>query len=498
MAAAASRKKKRTGAGIAGPVSRRRKLRLIFTSVMAGVIACALGAAFIVIPSAKYATAKKLMAEGDSFAAMEELSQIYSFRDAAALYSKGATQIGDSFLALGWNINAAVWFTKAGRSLEAEQIFDFNSVVMGASYVTAGIAQNGKTYYLSDRIGDDRRAGAQAIASYAGFLPHAPGVNGVDKFGFLKTHALGNYGLKLPGEQMEELSAEVNVKDMISAEGTGSAPDYAVLLYKNGSVKIVSEVEHPLTNTKSWRDIVSIREGYRKIFGIDSAGKLHIAYESSYPEELRYDISGWPAVQKVVETGKAVVGLTREGGIAVAYAGTDATYGHSILHQKDITDIATNSNILLLLRANGSVKAIRVPNWAADAASGADGYLDKAVAAVGRWRGVTRVRFAAKGIYGIRFNGAVYYVSCDVSYDSGTRKYAYDAHADFAAEVSRWTDVVDVISCGTHAVAVREDGTLKALGDGTYLEPRSTITGATDYIRKTGGSYMNVEDWKLW
>ena len=496
MRAAASQRKKRTGR--TGAASRRAKLRLTFAAVMAAVIACALGAAFIVIPSAKYATAEKLMARGDSIAAMEELSQIYSFRDAAALYSKSATEIGDSFLEAGRNINAAVWFTRAGRSLEAEQIFDFNSVVMGASYVTAGIAQNGKTYYLSDRVGDDRRGGAQTVASYAGFLPHAPGINGVDKFGFLKIHALGNYGVKLPEEQMEALAAEVNVKDMISAEGTGSAPDYAVLLYKNGSVKIVSEVEHPLTNTKSWRDIVSIREGYRKIFGIDSAGRLHVAYESSYPEELRYDISGWPAVQKVVETGKAIVGLTREGTIAVAYAGTANAYGRSILHQKDITDIATNSNILLLLRANGSVKAIRVPNWTADADSGADGYLDRAVAAVGRWRGVIRIRFAAKGIYGIRFNGAVYYVSCDVSYDSDKRKYVYDAHADFAAEVSRWTGVVDVISCGTHAVAVREDGTLKAVGDGTYLEPRSTVTGATDYIRKTGGSYMNVEDWKLW
>lgn len=498
MADAASRKGKRTGAGSAGPASRRWKMRLIFTSVMAGVIACALGAAFIVIPSAKYATAKKLMGKGDSYAAMEELSQIYSFKDAAALYSKAATEIGDSFLSQGRDINAAVWFTKAGRSLEAEQIFDFNSVVMGASYVTAGIAQDGKTYYLSDRIGDDRRAGAQTVASYAGFLPHAPGINGVDKFGFLKIHALGNYGVKLPEEQIEALSAEVNVKDMVSAEGTGSAPDYAVLLYKNGSVRIISEVEHPLTDTKSWRDIVSIREGYRKIFGIDSGGRLHIAYESGYPEGLRYDISDWPAVQKVVETGKAIVGLTRGGTIAVAYAGTNAAYGRSILHQKDITDIATNSSILLLLRANGSVKAIRVPNWTADADSGADGYLDRAVAAIGRWRGVTRVRFAAKGIYGIRFNGAVYYVSCDVSYDSGKRKYVYDAHADFAAEVSRWTEVVDVISCGTHAVAVREDGTLKAVGDGTYLEPRSTVTGATDYIRKTGGSYMHVEDWKLW
>ena len=275
MTDTAVRKKNRTGAaGRPSAASRRPRLRLIFAAVMAGVIACALCAAFIVIPSTKYATAKKLMAKGDSYAAMEEFSQIYSFKDAAALYSKGATEIGDSFLAMGWNINAAVWFTKAGRSLEAEQIFDFNSVVMVASYVTAGIAQDGRSYYLSDRLGDDRREGARTVASYAAFLPHAPGVNGVDKFGFLKLHALGGYGVKLPEDLMETLADEVNVKDMISAEGGGSGPGYTVLLYKNGTVRIVSEAAHPLTDTKSWRDIVSIREGYRKVFGIDSAGRF--------------------------------------------------------------------------------------------------------------------------------------------------------------------------------------------------------------------------------
>lgn len=486
------------GASLLADLSPRGRRRLTLALLMGAVVSVALCAVFILIPFAKYAEAKRLLAGGDSEAAMAELSQIYNFKDAAALYGDAATGIGDACLEADLRIQAAVWFTRAGRSLEAEQIFDFNSVVMGASYVTAAIGQDGRSYYLSDRAGDDRREGAKTVATYSCFLPHAPGINGLDKFGFLKLHTLGGYGVKLTASQTEELAAEVGIKDMISTEGEGSNPGYTVLLYRNGTVKIVSSSSEPLVNIKSWRDIVSIREGYRKVFGIDSAGRLHIAYENGYPESLRYDISGWEPVQKVLETGKAVVGLTRNGGVAVAYAGTKAAYGPSLTHQKNITDIATNSNLLLLLRANGSVKALRVPNWTAGADSGADRYLDRAAAAVGRWRGVTRVRFAAKGIYGIRFNGDAYYVSCDVSYDSARRKYVYDAHSDFAAAVSRWRGVVDVISCGTHAVGVFEDGTLKAVGDGTYLEARSGTSGATDYIRKTGGSYVKVEDWKLW
>ena len=89
-------------------------------------------------------------------------------------------------------------------------------------------------------------------------------------------------------------------------------------------------------------------------------------------------------------------------------------------------------------------------------------------------------------------------MSCDVTYDSDKRKYVYNTHTDFASEINDWTGVADVISCGTHAVAVRDDGTVKAVGDGTYLEARDVTSGATDFIRKQGGAYMNVEDWRLW
>lgn len=476
---------------------RTRRLRLLI-AVLSAAIGAALFSVFVFLPSVKYASAKKLLAADEPDKAMSELGQIYNFRDSAALYGKAATAIGDAFLDIGYDINAAVWFTWAGRSIEAEQIFDFHSVVSGSSYVTAAIAQNGKTYYLSNRDGDDKHAGAVTVSSFSAFLPHAPGVNGFDKFGFVKLHALGQYGVDLPSEQRETLCTTAGIKDMISIPKSDDSPGYTVLLYQDGTIGILSEAKYPLSNTYSWKNIVSIKEGYRKIFGIDRAGRLHIAYESGYPDELRYDISDWDGVQKVVETGKAIVGLTREGSITVAYAGTEARYRNSLTYQQQITDIATNSNLLLLLRANGSVNAIRVPNWAADGDSGADKYLDRAAAAVRGWRGVTRIRFASKGLYGIRFDGTALYVSCDVSYNSEKRRYEYNTHPDFAAAVRRWTDTVDVINCGTHAVGVFADGTLEAIGDGTYLEARPNASGATDYLRKPNGEYMNVNDWKLW
>ena len=475
-------------------LSRKGKRRLHIAAILLGAAAAALLIVFVILPSATYGKAKKLLAAGEPEGAMEQLAQIYNFRDAAALYGSACTQLGDGLLEKGKPIEAAIWFTRGGRSLEAEQIFDFHSVVTGSSYITAAIGKNGKSYYLSNREGDDKREGARTVAACSRFLPHSPGVNGLDQFGFVRLHAPGGYGVSLPDRQAERLTTLSGVKDVLCPAGG----DYTVVLFNSGSVSVLSGEKQPLTGITGWSNIVSVKEGFRKIFGIDRAGRLHIAYENGYPEAQRYDVTGWSGLQKVEETGKAIVGLKRDGTVIVAYAGTQARYPGSMTYQQGITDIATNSSLLLLLRSNGSVKAVRVPNWASGPDSGADKYLDRIVSAVNGWRGVTRIRFAAKGVYGIRFNGAVNYISCDVSYDSGKRKYVYNTHADFAAAAARWTDAVDVISCGTHAVVVMADGTLRALGSGTYLESRPGNSGATDYLRKTDGEYLNVEGWKLW
>ena len=484
--------------GFSFPPRGKNAQRLLLFCLLFVAVAAALTAAFVVIPSRDYSDAKKLLNNGDYDAAMDAFAKIYNYRDSAALYSRAATETGDACLSRGDTVGAAVYFTKAGRSLEAEQIFDFNSVVTGTSFVTAAISQDGESYYLSDREGDNRREGVAAVASYSRFLPNSPGINGLDKFGFIRLHSPGSYGVSLSEEVAAELTAASGVRDMISMLTDDGYTGYTVVLFNDGRVKVFSDAPNPLTGVSGWRDIVSVRTGYRKVFGLDSSGRLRIAYETGYPQEPRYDVSGWKDVQKVVETGKAIVGLTRAGQVTVAYAGTERAYPKSLTFIKDATDIATNSNLLLVLRANGSVKAIRVPNWTSDNESSADKYLDKMAAAVNRWTGVTRIRFAAKGIYGIRFNGTARYISCDVSFDTAKRTFLYNEHEDFAAQVSRWTDIVDVISCGTHAVGIRADGTLSAVGDGSYLESRVGTSGATDYIRREGGTYLNVDTWHLW
>lgn len=471
---------------------------LLLAAILAAVTAAALLAAFVAVPSVKYRAACRLLLAEDYDRAMTAFSEIYQFRDSAACYGAAASARAEECLAKGDLPGAAIWYARAGRSPEAERVFDFRSIVTGSSFVTAALARDGSSWYVSDRYGDDERSGASAVASYRRFLPQSPGVNGLDRFGRVRLHNVGAYGVTLPQKCLNTITSATGVKDLLCPLGEDGQPAYALLLFNDGTVKVVSEVEHPLNGTAGWREIESVSEGFRKIFAIDASGGLHVAYEDGYPEERRYDITGWNDIVKVAETGRALVGLTRGGALRIAYADTENTYPAAVTCAADVADIAANGSLLLLVRANGAVKAVRVPNWTDVDYSYADALTDRVAAAVSRWTGIVRVRFSANGIYGIRFNGDVRYISCDISYLPKTRHFTYDEHRDVAAAVARWTDVAEVIPCVTHTVAVRYDGALLAAGHGTYLEGRSALSGATDYIRRNGGRYLDVDGWKLW
>ena len=490
-----------TSAAAVASLSKKRRAarqRLLLAALLAAVVAAALLGAFVAVPSVKYRTAERLLLAEDYDGAMAAFSEIYHFRDSAACFGAAAAAKGDRCLAEGDRFRAAVCYARAGRSTEAEQIFDFRTVVTGSSYVTAAISQDGSSFYLSDRDGDDERGGADAVANYRCFLPHSPGINGLDRFGHVRLHKTGRYGVTLSQESVNAITSATGVKDLLCPLGDDGLPAYALLLFRDGTVRVVSDSKHPLEGTAGWSGIVSVSEGFQKIFGIDENGRLHIAYEDGYPTERRYDVKAWDDIVKVEETGRALVGLTRNGTLRIAYADTESAYPAAVACAADVTDIAANGSLLLLTRANGAVKAARVPNWTSGSSSAADALTDQVAAAVSKWTGVVRVRFSANGIYGIRFNGDVNYISCDVSYDARTRRFTYDEHRDVAAAVARWTEVAEVISCVTHTVAVRWDGALTAVGHGTYLESRSNLSGATDYIRRTDGRYLDVEGWKLW
>lgn len=452
-------------------------------------------------PAAQIKKAGKMINNGEYDNAMNALTDVIHRKGAFEQYRNAATAKGDEYLNEGDEVNAAIYYLKAGRPTEAEQIFDFNSMVMGYSYVTAGISLKGDTYYLTNREGDSQESGLAAVAAMKKFLPATAGINGIGYSGTPVVHYLDNTAkIYLSAAANEEFMNTSNVIYAISDTCPDDGLAYVVLLKKNGSVKIISDNPSPLTGMSTWGKIKSITDGSNKIFGIDYSGKLHIAYENTLAPEMRYNTSSFPALRKVVETGKAVVGLTVSGGMCVAYADTDYEYLFDFSSVKNATDIAADNNILVITFDDGSVQALRIPNWISDDRGAKLRRVDSVIRKVNRWKDIVRVRFAANGIYGIKYNGDVVFESCDIKYNTAKNKYTFNSQAGVKKLVSDWSNVVDVISCNTHAVAIRYDGTVCSTGNTDYLvkKYKGNKSESYTYDKLTDGTYCNVDDWQLW
>lgn len=485
-----------SGNGDKKPLSLKKAAFAVLLAILA-----ALFTVLVIVPSSKYSAAVKLYEKGEYRASAEAFARIMDVKDSFRRYSDAATALGDSLLAEGNDVEAAVWYTKAARPLEAEQIFDFNSVVMGYSYITAGISSTGGVYYITDRADDDQFEGLNAVAQMKKFLPLTPGVNGIDPAGRVVLHAVDSAsGVYLNDEMRYALEDEENVADMVCDTCAADGTHYIVLLKEDGTVKVLGDTAKPLTSTENWMNVVSLKDGTNKVFGLDYTGRVLIAYESAFPEENRYDLSAFPAVRKTVETGKALVGLTLAGGIAVTYADTEARYPESLTALTGVTDIAANANLLVITFGDGTVKALRIPEWISAKKSSGMGKIDKAAHTVSNWENIVRVRFAADGIFGIAYDGTVRYTSCDVKYNAAKERYVFNSHSDVEKQAEEWTDIVDVISCTSHAVGVKADGTLVSAGGGEYLVKKEGQNGSGlfTYEKRTDGSYTEVSSWKLW
>lgn len=481
---------------------RKRKKKIIAASAAAGVLlALVIVVVTVFVPASQYGTAVALYQSGEYEQALELFGKLDTRKDSEAYYRQTATAYGDRYLEQGDEINAAICYTKAGRTLEAEQIFDFNTMVMGYSYVSAAISQKGNTYYLTNRADDNAEEGQKAVSSMSAFIPSAPGINGVDPMGAVVQHALnGSLALKLTDTTVSQLNMLTGVEDIISESRPNDGQLYNVVLLKNGTVNVISEMKDPITSTAAWKNIASITDGSNKIFALDYSGQLYIAYETPAEPAKQYNVSDWPVLRKVVETGKALIGLTVTGELRIAYQETNFQYDFDFASAKNVIDIAADNNVLLILYEDGTVDAIRVPNWLTDEKSAQTPYVGRILRTVGRWKNIIRIRFAANGIYGIRKDGKVRFMSADISYEPETGKYQFDRQSKIRRQVARWRDVTDVISCTTHSIAIKTDGTAEAAGDGTYLAKKSTSISSDSFrlVPQKDGVYTNVKDWVLW
>lgn len=110
---------------------------------------------------------------------------------------------------------------------------------------------------------------------------------------------------------------------------------------------------------------------------------------------------------------------------------------------------------------------------------------------------------------GITYEGSLVYQSLDGNEDDEEDgKYALTEHPNLKAQLETWQDIVYLDSDyyhfaddGTyyyHVLGLHSDGTVCSLGTGTYTYTWKNAWGKSVTSTRSGGTYDDVSDWKLW
>ena len=174
----------------------------------------------------------------------------------------------------------------------------------------------------------------------------------------------------------------------------------------------------------------------------------------------------------------------------------------------NVQDVLVAGSYAIILHRDGSVEMIRKP----EKDEKLEALYNGIEAKLESWQGIVSIQRDGKGIYGIRYDGTVCYVSTDIYLHDLT--YVYDWRQGFTQEVEAWIDIVCIASETSHyandenedyawgyAIGVTYDGAVVSTGNGTYYETvwhGSTIADGYSVVEHSGGFYHDVSDWKLW
>ena len=503
---------------------RRAAIRRAKIAAAAAVACAVLAVALItfIIPSIKYGRANSLLEEGKYAEAVEAFAAL-NFRDSHEKYSEAFELVKDEYraqaeqyLANGDNINAAICYTRAGMPARAKEAFDFASVLDARKYTTAGISTSGEIYYLSDYQYD--WTVLSEVQGMAKILP-----------GFEDFVGLTSSGEIVPADNTDEDKYRWSgVVDVYSdSDGLFWNDNYYALM-SDGTIKTdIGDSDDAITGTSHWKDIVSIYGNYDMLAGIDKDGSVRIVYGSDRPAGETYSVGSWTGVEKICEINYGrLLAVTSDHVLLAAYdQDTDRSALADIPSYTDAVDFAYSDPYLAVLHTDGTVTMDYVGEPISPDDYLAEAFYQQAKATLGKyyqqleneissWDGIValyhyRDNFNNGGYIGIRYDGTARYVSDHFEYRSDGN-YSYIQHIDdVKKDVESWEDIVwtDVAveyldtadGAWVYAVGLRADGTVASSGDGTYYESVKSEYGDNYYDKeRTGGTYKDVSDWKLW
>ena len=489
----------------------RTKKMIIGSSIGAAIVAVLIVLFTVIIPTINYNKADALLAAGDYDAAMEgfrELNYKDSYEKYCAAFTalkEGFEDTADQYLAAGDKINAAIYYTKAGMPLKAKEVFDFASILCAGQYMTAGVSADGNVYYQTNYEYDHN--GKTEVQGMVRFLPNAGGFTGLTESGKIITHDIsatqelsGYYG-----DAKTAVEKWSGIVDFVDGYGNFYA------LMSDGKIKTyIDDSDDEYIGTNSWKNIVSLKEAYGMLIGIDNTGHVLIAYEKGTSSGEKFNVASWENVQKICCVYDIIIGIKSDNTLEVAYTSdTDEKLDAAVLNYTDVVDVVYSSPYLAVLHKDGSISMELVGSFTSTAeyVEKQKAYYKEVVDEITTWNGIVALYHGAGGYFGIRYDGTVKYVSDDIEYQSEGVGYSYAENTEIKSEVESWTNIVWVDTSAdsrfnihwNYAVGLKTDGTVVSTGDGKYYTTEENAYGSGYHgVSHTGGNYNDVSSWKLW
>ncbi len=473
----------------AAKAAKAKKLTLICAAVAAAVIAVVLIVTQVIIPSANYSKAEKLLTAGDYDSAITAFAALGNYKDAAEKITQAKEQKenerlakeaaeeearnaqayadAEALLASGDYDGAIAAFTDLGeyqdaadrvKAIEAQKAEEKAKKVEAknaqayqeavsllesgnyskasdafaklGSYKDAAIRRKECQYQMADQLQNDGDTAAAAVT-----FGKACGFNDAKE----RSLALWNVIAK---------------RDVIAASW-----GYTVGVKADGTVVATGENDDGQCNVSKWKDIIAVAAGYGHTVGLKADGTV---VATGNNDDGQCNVSGWSNIVAVAAGSSHTVGLKIDG--------TVVTAGSTICGESnwsDIISIAANTIVTVGLKTDGTV--VDKPSWYSITAVAAGGVhtvglkMDGTVIATGSndhrqcnvsdWNNIIAVAAGTDHTVAVKSNGTV---------------VAAGENEDGQCNVSGWSSIIAVAAGFDHTVGLKSDGTVVAAGDNYY------------------------------
>ena len=363
----------------AAKAAKTKKLAIIGVMAVTVIIAAVLIVTKVIIPSANYSKAEKLLTAGDYDSAVTAFAELGSYKDAA----KGKAYCeAELFLREGDTARAAISFGKSAGYQDARErsMAMWDTIAARATLATgwshtAALKSDGTVVAVGNNedgqcnvsdwsdivalsVGEIHTVGLKADGSVITAGSNIAGQCGVSDWTDIVAISAGivhTVALKADGTVVavgDNGFGICDVSDWTDIVAISARNSHTVGLKANGTVVAVGNNIDGQCDVSDWTDIVAISAGYEHTIGLKADGTVVAVGNNT---DGQCDVSDWTDIVAISAGYGHTIGLRSDG--TVVAAGNNEDGQCSISDWANIVSISAGYHYTVGLKADGSVVA---------------------------------------------------------------------------------------------------------------------------------------------